>query len=110
MFFCPGAGFGLAIGGALPEEPMKYDAFSLFSYRTYVCDPDAIMSMALVAGAGFALVENIEFIYYLNAPVLTRVMIAFPMHCLCQLIMGVFVSSAASCTKSARRGIRRVVV
>ena len=61
-----------------------------FRYRTYVCDPDAVLSMALAAGASFALVENILYALQ-GAAALTRNLLPFPMHCLCQMIMGVCV-------------------
>jgi hypothetical protein len=51
--FCPGSGMVTGIGGALPEEFLKYAAFSMFAYRSYVCDPDAVLSMALTGKISF---------------------------------------------------------
>ena len=58
---CPVQGFWFLTTSALPEEILKYFAISLFSYRSYVADPDAIMTLAIASGAGFALAENILY-------------------------------------------------
>ena len=104
--FCPGSGMNLGLGGAAPEEPLKYAAFSLFAYRTWVCDPDAVMSMALIAGAGCALVENILYVGTSTSheQVWPCVLIAMPMHVLCQLVMGVFVSERRFVHKISAEG------
>jgi hypothetical protein len=72
-------------------SPIRYFSFSVFAYRSYVCDPDAIMVMALVAGAAFGMLENIEYIGLNRIPATIRVF-PFSMHIMCQMLMGTFIS------------------
>lgn len=64
------------------------------------------MSMALIAGAGCALVENILCVVFesKDVQVWPCVLIAMPMHVLCQLVMGVFVSERRFVHKISAEG------
>ena len=88
---CPLSALGVVAWSALPEEIVKYFAVAVFSYRSYVADPDAVLSLALISGAGFAMIENVMYIYAGAIP-LMRALFSFPLHVVCQLIMGVFIS------------------
>ena len=84
---CPVQSFWFIVTSALPEEILKYFAISLFSYRSYVADPDAIMTLAIASGAGFALAENIIYAASANN-IFLRFLLPFPMHVVCQMITG----------------------
>ena len=88
---CPVQGFWFLTTSALPEEILKYFAISLFSYRSYVADPDAIMTLAIASGAGFALAENILYAIQQNG-IFVRFLLPFPMHVACQMITGTYIA------------------
>ena len=76
---------------ALPEEILKYLSIAFFSYRSYIADPESMMSISL-PGAGFVLVENILYIVEGSSNImisLIRIILPFPLHVLCQMINGV---------------------
>ena len=88
---CPVQAFWFLVTSALPEEILKYFAISLFSYRSYVADPDAIMTLAIASGAGFALAENILYAAQANN-IFVRFLLPFPMHVVCQMITGTYIA------------------
>ena len=91
--FCPITGYYTISTSAFPEEILKYLAISFFSYRSYVADPDAVMALAIASGGGFALVENIMYANSLGADVIVvRFLLPFPMHVVCQMIMGTYIA------------------
>ena len=89
---CPLSALDLILWSALPEEILKYLSILFFSYRSYIADPEAMMSISLASGAGFALIENILYVVSgATNPVITliRIVFPFPLHVLCQMINGV---------------------
>ena len=50
---CPLSALDLILWSALPEEILKYLSILFFSYRSYIADPEAMMSISLASGAGF---------------------------------------------------------
>merc|ERR1711991_569467 len=63
----------------------------MYSHYSYVADPNAVLSLSFICGSGFAMVENILFID-MGHLVLQRIILSFPLHIVCQLIMGIFIS------------------
>ena len=54
-----------------------------------MCDPDAVVTMAMVAGAAFGMVENIQYIgLQFVSPIIRG--IPFQMHIMCQMLMGMY--------------------
>ena len=88
---CPIQGFWFLVQSALPEETLKYFAISFFSYRSYVADPDAMMTLAIASGAGFALYENILYGVQ-GTNMFVRFLFPFPMHVACQMITGTYIA------------------
>ena len=89
---CPLSALDLILWSALPEEILKYLSILFFSYRSYIADPEAMMSISLASGAGFALIENILYVVSgATNPLISliRIVLPFPLHVLCQMINGV---------------------
>ena len=89
---CPISAIDMIMWSALPEEILKYLSIAFFSYRSYIADPESMMSISLASGAGFALVENILYIVVGSSNImisLIRIILPFPLHVLCQMINGV---------------------
>merc|ERR1711871_1216549 len=91
--FCPISAFNLVLKSAVPEEILKYYAISFFTYRSYVVDPDAVMSLGIASGGAFALFENILYAFKLGQNgIFARFLLPMPMHVISQLIMGAYLA------------------
>ena len=99
---CPLSAFLDTFSAPLPEEIFKYIAISTIAARSIVVDPIAVVSMSLIAGGGFALTENVLFIYLQKVSPITRFLFPFPMHCVCQMVMGVFIAKRKFIDKNTR--------
>ena len=83
---CPISAIDMIMWSALPEEILKYLSIAFFSYRSYIADPESMMSISLASGAGFALVENIlksieyiiySYAYFMNINTISLIILIF---------------------------------
>ena len=55
---CYGMGLALGLGGAVPEELMKFATFGAFISRGWIADPWAVVVYCFVIGSTFGFLEN----------------------------------------------------
>ena len=90
---CPITGFFFVLKSAVPEEILKYLAISFFTYRSYVADPDAVISLGIASGGAFALAENVIYVFKLGkAALFLRFLFPMPMHIISQMIMATYLA------------------
>lgn len=83
------AAFTAYILAGLFEEILKYCAVVLAVQRDYVADPRGTVGYGLCAAAGFAVVENVLYVYSGSFVVgVGRAIVSLPLHCLTGIIIG----------------------
>jgi hypothetical protein len=59
---CYGMGFALGLGGAVPEEILKFVTIGAFISRGWVADPWAVVVYCFVIGSTFGFIENLSYV------------------------------------------------
>jgi len=102
----------LAIFAGIPEEPAKVIGLILIAWKF----PQLLQSktkgavFGVLAGVGFATLENFYYYYIVGAPALLRTLLPAPMHMLCSAIVGMGLVYIATKGKEGRKNALELLV